>query len=409
MNSLVNSFRVGFLFLSFLFLFLGIAAVPRLVRRNDPGEWVVVLGTGLLLPAILAALAISRIPLLGPTHAQSANVGAGKPVSFAVVSLIPAVALWLSYLLLSSMDTSDLVKEALIPCALDAVLLTALFSFIRAQTGSSTGADLSGRSSQNRVVFLCNRLDWLLERGERILRPALLQVMGAALVLSAPVIASGRSFDLSPWLRNRWVAAEWGLADCLPVLRPAFDFLGRSSFVVALLLAASTLIFALARTIRPGPGVFNRVSKILACAAAILGACSTMDLYFGWMGLTGGGNASDLWLWSFFALGALVLTGSLAMIATTVVSNTPHRAIVIPCTVMLYATIACTNFLITGAFLSPGDRGFNGLAAFYVGVQFLAWGWIQMAVQHEVNHEEDKLENCPTHSDAVVLEATVPR
>jgi hypothetical protein len=370
---------------------LGISNGATMLARHDQEFGLINSALLFLFPAVLYSIYLARGDALDPFGEASARPsGMGRSAGFpAVYSLAVCSLFWLGWLvvaLVESRSDSDDLKSTASEFLATLVVLIMVHVFVVGHLGPAP-QPLSGDESQaygmrQRTLQIVRGTDRLLRLGGRLLWPPLLLGLGGALVLAAPFAFGMPLRHYQELIAHSWITAEYGLSDHLAVVRPAFDLLGRGMFVGMLVLAVVSLGCILSRVSKTSTRLVSRARSPITWAAGILCLYSILDLYFGWVGFLVGQYAGRVWLWFAFGL-AVFYFSILVVIAATAAasrcSKLPGHASFLPVAIASFSPLLCANTLITTPFLTPDFIDLRGMAAIYLGIQFLCWGWVEMA------------------------------
>lgn len=400
MKSQVESLRYVLLVPAVTLTVLGVAMVPDLVTRGDFDTWLMFFATGLFLPAILFGVEfrlISRIELT--PHPSAAWTNSGNNHSEVLLSL-PVFLGWLAWFVFGLIQSDHFVKEVAFPFGLDLLFIVTLLIFIRVRlrepSRPSEPLAQPAKDPMGLTARILVSLDQWLERGGRILWPPILLGTGSALVLAAPAISNAAWSSYLAWGHDVWITAQYGLADSIRMLKPSFNFMGHTMYIGALVLAVVSVLWMLGMGFLPSSSLLSKAKKVIAWMAGVLCTYSALDMYLGWVGFTAGEYAKTPWLWTFFGV-AIFLVGAGVVLAVSAQTSRgfpqENSAVLLRSAVMLFAPIVCANAVVSSVFISLDDSSFSSLAAFYLGVQLLSWGWIEMVVPHEVSHAKNESES----------------
>lgn len=330
---------------------------------SDTDKWpvVVAFSTALLLPAVLYPLTLSRY-LRDETQGRGSPRPAGaSPRAF---PLVLSVALYLPLMILMS---TGIWNWPLGPIPLFLVLwlfCAYAYQWLRAER-------LPAPAENNRSP---RDLGHLLETTSRFLRLPVVLLLGAILLAYSLWIEKD-AFDLLKGHKT-WITAEYGLGYRIPAARLLLNYLGRFVYGGSLLLAACTVALLLVCRFSRATLRTSRVAAVLGLVAAFLAICSITDYYFSWLSflLEGDLSAANWILFILFFLHWLVplLFAVAALRASRKVEEAVQlelRTVVVFYTPLLLFDLAMTPFFTRDLFI---------LAAF-LGLQFLAWGYLQLA------------------------------
>lgn len=217
-----------------------------------------------------------------------------------------------------------------------------------------------------------------LEMTSRFLPPSVLLLLGAVL-LACSLRTGNIAFGLLKG-QEMWITAEYGLGAHIHAASLFLNFLGRFVYGGSLLLAVCTVVLLSLCRFSSARLRASRVAAVVGLSTAFLAMCSITDYYFSWQSfLLDDHFPSVRWiLLVMFILHWLVPV----FLAVTVLragreSGGPAR-LALRTVVVFYAPLLLFDLAMTPFFAA--DSSFLFFLVSFLGLQFLAWGYLQLAI-----------------------------
>lgn len=252
---------------------------------------------------------------------------------------------------------------------------------------SFTYAQLSSQGDWN-VSSKARRLEKLWQRTRRWflgvagwLRPSWLLSGGTVLVLASLFLPTAERQSGLGLLRGDepWITSIGDVTGGIGAIQSTKAILGRAIYLLALGIAAATVVLLFRRKFRSQISKPSRLWAGLIGLASFLAIYSAADLNFGWLGLITEASREDvhwalfcLWfaqwllplaLWVWLSLRGQAANGALQM-------ESLHGLMVLFLPVVLFDVVMAPGLV--GTFLN-----LTGLASYVVGLQFLCWGFMR--------------------------------
>lgn len=351
---------------------LGLLGVYVVVARavlaeTDTDKWKVVLvfSTALLLPAVLYLLTLHRYLR---TEAQLPDLPRPAGANPGAFPLVLSVALYLPLMILVANDQYQW-KHLLESGPLFLVLWIFCACANQWLRGERTVVPVENSRSP-RVLERC------LQMTSRFLPPPVLLLLGAVLLACSPW--TEYVFDL---LRGRemWITAHYGLGDQIPAAGLFLDYFGRFVYGGSLLLAACTVVLLLVCRLSSARMRATHAAAVLGLATGLLAICSITDYFFSWQSF----ELPDRPLavhWILFCL--FFLHWTVPLLLAFAFLRAPDRAeqtmrLELRTLVVFYAPLLLFDLGMAPFFV--GDSSYSFVLVAFLGLQFLAWGYLQLA------------------------------
>jgi len=252
---------------------------------------------------------------------------------------------------------------------------------------SFTCAQLSSQGDWN-VSSKARRLEKPWQRTRRWflgvagwLRPSWLLSGGAVLVLASLFLPTAERQSGLGLLRGDepWITSIDDVTGGIGAIQSTKAILGRAIYLVALGIAAATVVLLFRRKFRPQISKPSRLRAGLTGLAIFLAIYSAADLNFGWLGLFAPERTKNvhcalfcLWfarwllplaLWVWLSLRGQAAYGALQM-------ESLHGLMVLFLPVVLFDVVMAPDLVGTSLNLT-------GLASYVIGLQFLCWGFMR--------------------------------
>jgi hypothetical protein len=224
-------------------------------------------------------------------------------------------------------------------------------------------------------------LDRCLEMTSRVTPSPVLLLLGAVLLAYSPWSGPGAMRLLDG--RDMWITAQYGLGADISAAKIILGYLGRFVYGGSLLLAACAVVLLLISGLSAPRLRTSRAAKVLGLATVFLAICSISDFYFSWLAFMTAGELPAL-RWIFFLLFFLhwLVPVFLAVSAWRTGRQGQDQArLRLRTAVVFYAPLLLFDLATTSFFLLDSSFGFILLA--FVGLQLLAWGYLQLAILPE--------------------------
>lgn len=346
---------------------LGVYVVIVLGTLHQSDQWIPAFCcfTALLFPFVLYGFTLprylrceTRIPDL-PIPAEA------NPGPFA---LVLSVALYLPVMILMLTDSWRNIPSAIplflvlwIFCACAYQCLAGEYTAVQAE---------AGRLSR----FLCR----CIHVTNRLFSPPALLLLGV-LLMAFSLRTQGTSLDLLAG-RVVWVTADYGLGYDIAAAGTFMNYFGRFVYGGSLLLSACTVVLLLMGRFSSARLRTSWAARILGLAAGFLAICSITDWYCSWLTFltltTEHLPAVQRILLIVFSLHWLAPL--LLAISVLRGGSSPAR---LKTVVVFYAPLVLFDLAMTPFFLDdPLGSQVTRLVLFaFVGLQFLAWGYLKLA------------------------------
>ncbi|MGO9083625.1 MAG: hypothetical protein ACLP6G_16570 [Terriglobales bacterium] len=217
-------------------------------------------------------------------------------------------------------------------------------------------------------------LDRCLETTSRFAPPPVLLLLGAILLAYTP----WSDPDAIRFLKGQemWITAEYGLGHDISAAKVILEYFGRFVYGGSLVLAACAVVLLLVSRFSVARLRNSRAAKILGLATVFLAICSISDFYFSWMTFLTSDRLPAL-RWIFFVLFFLhwLVPVFLGISVWSGAGQRENQArLRLRTAVVFYAPLLLFDLAMTPFFL--GDALFPCV---FVGLQLLAWGYLQLA------------------------------
>jgi hypothetical protein len=334
--------------------------------QSDKWFYVMAFSTALLLPPVLYLLLLPRY-LRDDTEGRGfSRLAVARPRAF---PLVLSVALYLPLMILLSSDTKKW-GSPLGPIPLFLVLWLFCAYAYQWLRGNRSPAPAENIRSPRDLD------DWLKTTSRFLCSPVVL-LLGAVL-LARSLWVEKVVFDLLKG-HQTWITAEYGLGDQIPAARLLLNYLGWFDYGGSLLLAACTVLLLLVCRFSRARLRASRAASVLGLVAGFLAIYSITDYYFSWLSFLLGGNLSAM-NWILFIL--LFLHWLVPLLFAVAVIRTPRKAteavrLELRTIVVFYVPLLLFDLAMTPFF--EGDLGSLFVLDTFLGLQFLAWGYLQLA------------------------------
>jgi hypothetical protein len=356
---------------------LGVCVVGVFVAQGDEDRWYYVLlfSTALLLPAVLYLLALPRY-IRSETQGRDLTIPSGaSPGAF---PLVLSVALYLPCMILMSSSKSGWLfrpQQSTVSFVVQFVPLFLIPWIFCACASQWLSGERNAVPAENaRALSGLNRC---VEIASRFLRSPVLLLLGAT-VLAYSLWTGTIAFNLLKG-HETWITAEYGLGDKISVARLFLNYLGRFVYGGSLLLAACTVVLLLVCRFSSARLRASRAAAVLGLATGFLAICSITDYYFSWQSFLLEDHLPTvrwiLFLSLFLHWLVPVFLGITVLTAGREVEGPARPAL--RTVVLFYAPLLLFDLAMTPFF--AGDSSFSFILVTFLGLQFLVWGYLQLA------------------------------
>jgi hypothetical protein len=364
-----------------LFAIYAVAA-PSVHDKEDKWYFVLIFSTALLLPPVLYLLTLPRYLRRESPERDSPISGEARPGAF---PLVLSVALYLPCMILMASSQQD--EVSLLPRQITRTLVGSIPLFLILWIFCACASQwLRGERS---VVPAENDrspggLHRCLKMTGRFLPPPVLLLLGAVL-LTCTLWTDNSAFRLLKG-QETWITAEYGLGEHIRAASVVLDFLGRFVYGASLLLAVFTVLLLAVCRFSSARLRASRAAAVLGLAAGFLAICSITDYYFSWQGfLLGNPLLAARFLFLLLFLHWLVPASvAVSFLKAGGEGKYPPR-LALRTVVLFYMPLLLFDFAMTPFFVE--DLWFSFLLVAFLGLQFLAWGYLQLAtLPQELKH-----------------------
>jgi len=339
-------------------------------RRAD--DWLALLApsVALLLPPVLYLLTLPRY-LCSADLRSDVQASASPGTNPGLFPLVLSVALYLPLMILMASDQPFNAVRFF-----KAVPLFLVIWIFCASANQWLRGERALLAAENRR--LSRLLHHCLKMTSRATPPPVLLLLGAILLAYSPWPDRG-AFD---FLRGRetWITADYGLGYDISAAKIILNFLGRFVYGGSLLLAACAVVLLLVSRLSVSRLRKSRAAKVLGLATIFLAICSISDFYFSWLAFLTYDRLPAL-RWIFFLLFFLHWLVPVFLALSVWRSGSQrenHARLNLRTAVVFYAPLLLFDLAMTPFFL--GDAF---LPCAFVGLQLLAWGYLQLAILPE--------------------------
>jgi|HubBroStandDraft_4_1064222.scaffolds.fasta_scaffold05752_5 hypothetical protein len=318
----------------------------------------------LLLPPVLYLLTLPRY-LRSTGLRNHVQASASPDPNPGPLPLVLSVALYLPLMILMAGDQPFRVLPLLVP------LFLALWIFCAWANQSLRGVRPELPAESRRFSRLLHRC---LEMTSRVTPPPVL-LLGGAMLLAYSLLSDRDAFHLLDG-QEMWITAQYGLGQDISAARIILSYLGPFVYGGSLVLAACAVVLLLVSRFSVARLRTSRAAKVLGLATIFLAICSISDLYFSWLAFTTHDGLPTL-RWIFFLLFFLHWLVPL-FLGVNAGSGNPgvgRTQLAIRTAVVFYAPLLLFDLAMTSFFL--GDAFFP---CAFVGLNLLAWGYLQLAM-----------------------------
>jgi hypothetical protein len=355
---------------------LGVCVVAGFVAQDDRYKWhyVLIFSTALLLPAVLYLFTLARY-LRSEAQERDLTIPAGAspgafPLMLSVALYLPCMILMLS----SDGELKFLPEQITISIARFIPLFLILWIFCACSNQWLRG-DRSVVLPKNGRLH--GALHWCLRMTGHFLSSPVLLFLGVALLACS--LWTGN--DASNLLKGQetWITAEFGLGERISAANLFLRYFGRFVYGASLLLAAcSVVLLSVCRFSNTRLRV-SRAAAVVGLATAFLAICSITDYYFSWQSFLLDEHLPAM-QWILFLM--LFLHWLVPVFLAVGVFRAgreeegPAR-LVLRTVVLFYAPLLLFDLAMTPFFVE--DSSFLFILVSFLGLQFLAWGYLQLA------------------------------
>jgi hypothetical protein len=318
----------------------------------------------LLLPPVLYLLTLPRY-LRSTGLRNHVQASASPDPNPGPLPLVLSVALYLPLMILMAGDQPFRVLPLLVP------LFLALWIFCAWANQWLRGVRPELPAESRRFSRLLHRC---LEMTSRVTPPPVL-LLGGAMLLAYSLLSDRDAFHLLDG-QEMWITAQYGLGQDISAARIILSYLGPFVYGGSLVLAACAVVLLLVSRFSVARLRTSRAAKVLGLATIFLAICSISDLYFSWLAFTTHDGLPTL-RWIFFLLFFLHWLVPL-FLGVNAGSGNPgvgRTQLAIRTAVVFYAPLLLFDLAMTSFFL--GDAFFP---CAFVGLNLLAWGYLQLAM-----------------------------
>jgi hypothetical protein len=354
---------------------VGVCGLVAFAAHADTDKWLYVLitSTAPLLPAVLYLLTLRSYVRSEPqVHHSPGTAGANPPGAFKVVL---SVALYLPCVILMARDASGWKQILeLVP------LFLVLWMFCACANQWLRGVGSVSPAENGRLPRVLHRG---LEMTSGFFRPRVLLHFGAIL-LACSLWTENVAFRLLKG-QEMWITAEYGLGYQIPAARLYLNYFGRFVYGGSLLLGGCTVVMLLTCKLSSGWILATRAAPFLGLAVGFLAICSITDFYFSWQSLLLGEHLPAV-SWILFLLLFLHWLVPVFLAISILRARREGKGsarLELRTVVVFYVPLLLFDLAMAPFFLSLG--GWNDtlfppfILVTFVGLQFLAWGYLQLA------------------------------
>lgn len=262
---------------------------------------------------------------------------------------------------------------------LSVCFIVLFLSFTYAQLSSRGDWNASGKARWLEKLWQPSR--HLFQGVEGFLRPSWLLSGGAALVLASLFLPTAERQSGLGLLRGDepWITSIGDVTGGIGAIQSTKAILGRAIYLLALGIAASTVVLLFRRKFRPQVSSPSRLRAGLTGLACFLALYSAADLNFGWLGLfTAEGTKNVHWalfcLW--FTLWLLPLALWVWLSLRGHAANGALRMGSLRGLMLLFLQVVLFDVAMAPLLVGT-ELNLTGLASYVVGLQFLCWGFIR--------------------------------
>lgn len=359
-----------------IFGLLGVCVVAGFVAQSDEYKWhyVLIFSTALLLPAVLYLFTLPRY-LRSETQGRDLTVPTGA--SPGVFPLILSVALYLPCMILMLSSDSELrvlPRQITISLVRFIPLFLILWIFCACANQWLCGERNMLPAENGRLPGGLHRC---LELTARFLSSPVLLLFGTVL-LACSLWTRNIAFELLKG-QETWITAEYGLGAHIHAASLFLNFLGRFVYGGSLLLAACTVVLLPVCRLSSARLRASRVVAVVGLATAFLAMCSITDYYFSWQSfLLDDHFPSVRWvLFVMLFLHWLVPVFLAASVLRAGREEAGPARLALRTGILFYAPLLLFDLAMTPFFAA--DSSFLFFLVSFLGLQFLAWGYLQLA------------------------------
>ena len=354
---------------------LGVYVVASFVVQDDKHKWypALIFSTALLLPAVLYLFILPR-DLRREPPGRDLNLAPGaSPGAF---PLMLSVALYLPCMILMVTSNDDFRLPRQISISL--VRFLPLF-FILWIFGACANQWLCGKhnpppTENGRVPGGLRRS---LELTSGFFSASVLFLLGTVL-MACSLSTRNDGFDLLKG-QATWITAEFGLGERISAARLFLQFLGRFVYGGSLLLAVCTVVLLAACRFSSVRLRASRAAAVAGLPAGFLAICSITDYYFSWQSFLLEDHMPPV-QWILFLLLLLhwlvPIFLAVSILRVRLKGSSPAR-LELSIVILFYLPLLLFDLAMTPFF--AGDSSFWFFLVSFLGLQFLAWGYLQLA------------------------------
>lgn len=355
---------------------LGVCVAAAFVVQGDQDKWYYVLmfSTALLLAPVLYLLTLPRY-LRNEAQGRELPMPAGaSPGAF---PLVLSVALYLPCMIL--MSSSDgglrlLPRQITISLVRSIPLFLVLWIFC-----ACANQWLHGERSMVPAEkgSLPGGLHPCLEVTGRFLSSPVLLLLGAAL-LAYSLWTENIAFKFLKG-QETWITAEYGLGEKIPAARLFLNYLGRFVYGGSLLVGACMVVLLLVCRFSSSRLRASPAAAILGLATGFFAIFSITDYYFSWQSFLLENHLPAV-QWILFLLLFLHWLVPVFLAVSVLRAGREGKGparLALKTVVLFYAPLLLFDLAMTPFFVE--DSSFPFVLITFLGLQFLAWGYLQLA------------------------------
>ena len=262
---------------------------------------------------------------------------------------------------------------------LSVCFIVLFLSFTYAQLSLRGDWNASGKVRPLEKLWRRNRLLFLGVAGW--LRSSWLLSGGAVLVLASLFLRTTESQTGLGLLRGDepWITSIGDVTGGIGAIESTKAILGRAIYLLALGIAAATVVLLFRRKFRPQSFSPSRLLAGFIGLASFLAIYSAVDLNFGWLGLITEASREDVH-WTLFCLWLTLWLLPLALwVGLSIKGHAASVALQMPslhALMLLFLPVVLFDVAMAPLLVST-DLNLTGLASYVVGLQFLCWGFVR--------------------------------